>query len=116
MVSSHRKIVSSPRTHETEQKIERFQLSTSSIGPVRWFIGRRKSHSNAKAVEFDEPNLASDDSRDGAQLLLHCASPFNLNRGDRSWAMAISILENKARIAIGLDRRFKAPAGWTALP
>jgi len=67
-------------------------------------------------VEFDEPNLASADSPDGAQLLSDCASPFNLNRGDRSWAMAISILENKVRMTIGLDRRFEAQADRTALP
>jgi hypothetical protein len=37
--------------------------------------------SNVKAVHFDEPNLACADSLGGAQLLLDCASPFNLNRG-----------------------------------
>jgi hypothetical protein len=70
---------------------------------------------NAKAVEFDEPNLASADSPDGAQLLWDCTSPSNLNRGDRSWARATSIRENNARISLGLDRRFEARPGQTAL-
>jgi hypothetical protein len=74
------------------------------------------AHLDAKAVHFDEPNLACADSLDGAQLLLDCASPFNLNRGDRSWAMAISIQENNARIVIRQDRRFEARPGQTALP
>jgi phosphatidylserine/phosphatidylglycerophosphate/cardiolipin synthase-like enzyme len=51
-------------------------------------------------------------------LMMACnsASPFNLNRGDRSWAMAASIREGKARIAIRQDRRFEARPGQTAFP
>ena len=68
------------------------------------------AHFDAKAVHFDEPNLACADSPDGAQLLLDCASPFNLNWGDRSWAMAILIRENNARSAIQRDRHKPSPA------
>jgi hypothetical protein len=98
------------------QKANDFNYLYRPLNQLDRSLADEHAHLDAKAVHFDEPNPACADSLDGAQLLLDCASPFNLNRGDRSWAVAISIRENNARIAIRQDRRFEARPGQTALP
>jgi hypothetical protein len=62
-------------------------------------------HSNAKAVHFDEPNAACADSLDGAQLLLDCALPFNLNRG--------GLVVGNGHFDPGKQRTNRRPAGST---